>query len=101
MSQTEISPDARLNRKQAADALSGVGYPVAEATLATLGSRGGGPVFQKFGPRVIYRWADLLDWAQNRTSQPVHSTSELIHEHEQPRGKCRVPTPKYLSAASR
>jgi hypothetical protein len=75
--QTEISPDTRLNRKQAADALSGIGYPVAEATLATLGSRGGGPAFQKFGPRVIYRWADLLEWAQGRTTRSVRSTSEL------------------------
>jgi hypothetical protein len=76
--QTEISPDTRLNRKQAADALSGIGYPVAEATLATLGSRGGGPPFAKFGPRVIYRWQDLLEWAQKRTSKSVRSTSELV-----------------------
>ena len=29
-----------------------------EATLATKATRGGGPPFQKFGSRALYRWAD-------------------------------------------
>ena len=33
MSQSEISPDARLGRKQTADALSAAGYPIAEELL--------------------------------------------------------------------
>jgi hypothetical protein len=78
MSQTEISPDARLGRKQTADALCAAGYPIAEATLASMASRGGGPLFSKFGPRVVYRWGDALEWAQRRLSSPVGSTSELV-----------------------
>jgi hypothetical protein len=71
-----INPDSRLGRKQTADALSAAGYPIAEATLASMASRGGGPAFHKFGPRVIYRWGDALEWAQQRLSQPVCSTSK-------------------------
>ena len=77
MLQAETNPDALLTRKRAAAALTAHGYQTAESTLATLASRGGGPIFQKFGPRVIYRWADLLAWAKDRTSQPVTNTSEL------------------------
>jgi hypothetical protein len=72
-----LDPEAKLTRPQAADALTRCGYPTAAATLATLGCRGNGPVFQKFGPRVIYRWSDLLTWARARTTRPVRSTSEL------------------------
>jgi hypothetical protein len=74
---TPLDPDARLTRKRAAAALSDAGYQTAESTLATLATRGGGPTFQKFGPRVIYKWADLLRWAQARTSRPVSNTSQL------------------------
>ena len=76
MSTTEINPDARLGRKQTADALSAAGYPIAEATLASMASRGGGPLFSKFGPRVLYRWRDALDWAEKRLSPAMGSTSE-------------------------
>jgi hypothetical protein len=73
----EIDPAARLSRAQAAEALTRNGYQTAYATLSCLATRGGGPPFEKFGPRVIYRWSDLLDWAKNRTSKPVRSASEL------------------------
>jgi hypothetical protein len=69
----EIDPAARLSRAQAAEALTRSGYQTAYATLSCLATRGGGPPFEKFGPRVIYRWSDLLDWARNRTSKPVRS----------------------------
>jgi hypothetical protein len=68
-----IDPAARLSRAQAAEALTRSGYQTAYATLAVLATRGGGPPFEKFGSRVIYRWSDLLDWARNRTSKPVRS----------------------------
>jgi len=70
------NPDALLTRKTAAAALNAVGYPVAEKTLATKATRGGGPPFCKFGPRALYRWGDLLDWARSRLSPPMRSTSE-------------------------
>jgi hypothetical protein len=70
------NPDALLTRKATASALTEVGYPVAEKTLATKATRGGGPPFRKFGPRSLYRWGDSLDWARSRLSPPIHSTSE-------------------------
>jgi hypothetical protein len=68
--------DALLNRRDAAAALTAAGYPVARATLATRASRGGGPQYRKFGRVPLYRWGDLLAWAQSRMSEPMCSTSE-------------------------
>jgi hypothetical protein len=69
-------PDARLTRDAAAEALTKAGFPVRKATLATLATRGGGPPYQKFGTRPIYRWADLVTWANARLGPVVRSTSE-------------------------
>ena len=69
--------DVMLSRKETARALTDAGYPVAEATLATMATRGGGPVYQLFGRKPLYRWADALEWAKSRLSKPVRSTSEL------------------------
>ncbi len=69
-------PNARLTRDAAA-ALTEVGFPVATATLATKATRGGGPPFQKFGTRPLYVWRDALAWAQLRLGPVVNSTSEL------------------------
>jgi hypothetical protein len=69
-------PDALLTRKNGAAALTEAGYPVAEDTLASKATRGGGPPYRKFGKRVLYRWGDLLAWAQSRLGPVLHSTSE-------------------------
>ena len=69
-------PGALLSRRAAAEALTSAGYPTAVATLATRASRGGGPVYRRYGARVVYRWGDLLTWAQSRLSAPMRSTSE-------------------------
>ena len=71
-------PDKLLTRDQAAEALTEAGYPTSSSTLATKATRGGGPVMRKFGPRVLYRWDDLLLWAQSKTSEPRRTTSEPI-----------------------
>jgi hypothetical protein len=68
--------DVLLTRRDAAAALTAAGYPVARATLATRASRGGGPPFRRFGRVPLYRWGDLLAWAESRLSAPMHSTSE-------------------------
>jgi hypothetical protein len=53
--------------------------PVAEhlglstRTLERLRLEGRGPAFHKFGRRVMYRWSDVLAWAQG---QRRTSTSE-------------------------
>lgn len=78
---TPDDPDALLTRKQAADALTARGYPTSERTLSTKATRGGGPPFRKFGPRALYRWGDLLDWAEGRLSPLRRSTSEADAPH--------------------
>ena len=65
-----------LDRRAAADFLAERGFPCSPATLATAVTRGGGPLFQKFGPRVLYRQSDLVAWAESKLSQPRRSTSE-------------------------
>jgi hypothetical protein len=70
------NPDTLLTRRAGAAALTEAGYPTASATLATRASRGGGPAYRRYGPRVLYRWADLLTWAEARLSTPMRSTSE-------------------------
>jgi hypothetical protein len=71
------SLDAKLTRPQTGAALRAEGYPVADKTLSTLASRGGGPPFRRFGARVLYRWGDALAWAESRLSAPISCTSEL------------------------
>lgn len=66
----------RLSRREAADFLTGQGYKTAPATLAKLASIGGGPVFESFGRRPLYREADLLKWAVERSTGPRRSTSD-------------------------
>jgi hypothetical protein len=71
------SPDALLTRAELAAALTKAGYPITTATLATKATRGGGPPFQRWGPRRLYRWGNGLTWAQSLLSAPISSTSEL------------------------
>jgi hypothetical protein len=74
-------PDALLTRDQAAVALSAAGFPVKAKTLATKATRGGGPAFQRFGTRPLYRWGSTLAWAERRLSAPLTSTSDRDAPH--------------------
>ena len=69
-------PSTLLTRPQAAAALTAAGYSTAPATLATKATRGGGPPYRTYSSRALYQWADLLAWAESRTSAPRRSTSE-------------------------
>ena len=69
--------DAKLTRKATAEALTAAGFPISAPTLATMATRGGGPVYQKFGTKPLYRWGDCLKWAKGRLSKPVRTSSEL------------------------
>ena len=66
----------RLDRKEAAQFLTAQGYRTAPATLAKLACIGGGPAFESFGRRPLYREADLLAWAQARSTGLRRSTSD-------------------------
>jgi hypothetical protein len=91
------TPDALLVRRDAAAALTAAGYPVAPATLATRAVRGGGPLFRRFGRVPLYRWGDLLDWAQSRLSAPMGNTSEADARMSRTTG--RSPRPRSAEAA--
>jgi hypothetical protein len=75
-----LPPSALLRRKRCAEELTAHGFPVAEKTLATKASRGGGPPYRKFGRLVLYRWGDVLAWAEAQLSPPVRSSSELVSD---------------------
>jgi hypothetical protein len=67
--------DALLTRAALAEALTAAGFPVKAQTLATKASRGGGPPYQLFGVRPLYRWGPAVAWAESRLSAPRRSTS--------------------------
>ena len=53
------------------------GIRVAQSTMKTWASRGGGPEFQKSGPHRLYPVERLDVWVKRRLSPVVASTSEL------------------------
>jgi hypothetical protein len=60
-----------LNRQNAAEYLKTKGIPCCVATLAGYASRGGGPLFQKFGRKPLYTRETLDSWIGSRLSAPV------------------------------
>src|SRR5262249_13292933 len=79
---SDPSANEFLMRIPLAEKLRKVGFPITAKTLATMATRGGGPPYYKFGPRVLYRWSDALRWAQNRLSAARASTSEAFSSVE-------------------
>ena len=63
-------PETILTREQTAEALTGIGYPIAASRLANLAHQGRGPAFYRRqlngkGPsKACYRWGDALVWAR-------------------------------------
>jgi hypothetical protein len=72
-----LDPGTLLTRDQLATALTKAGFPVRPKTLATKATRGGGPVFRRFGTKPLYRWSDALAWAEGRLGPAIRSTSEM------------------------
>ncbi len=70
--------ERRLTRSEAAAFLTERGYRVAYATLNKYASVGGGPVFESFGRRPLYKPADLLAWVASKTTPPRRHTSEQV-----------------------
>jgi hypothetical protein len=68
--------ERRLDRKEAAQLLTARGYKTAPATLAKLACIGGGPAFESWGRRPLYRETELLAWAKARSTGPRRSTSD-------------------------
>ena len=66
----------RLSRREASEFLTAHGFKTAPTTLAKLACIGGGPIFESFGRRPLYREAELLEWARRRTTGPRRSTTD-------------------------
>jgi hypothetical protein len=64
-------PDTMLTRVQVSAALTEAGFPVSPTTLSTKATRGGGPPYQKFGTRALYRWESALQWANDLLTDPA------------------------------
>jgi hypothetical protein len=65
-------------RREIAAMLTEMGFKTSPKTLAKLASIGGGPEYQVFGNKAIYRPSKALEWAQNRLSAPRRSTSGAV-----------------------
>lgn len=66
-----------LGRKEAADYIRSLGLCCSKNTLDKMATVGGGPVFRKFGSRVVYTVEDLDLWVSGRLSGALKSTSTL------------------------
>jgi hypothetical protein len=65
----ELRGDDMLGRKEAAQYLTSIGYPITVRTLAnraTDNNAGGGPPRTKSGKRVKYKRSDLDEWVKGR-----------------------------------
>lgn len=57
-----------LNRKEAAEHLTALGYPIAPGTLGNLALKKRGPPYTRFMWKVVtYRRADLEAWARSES----------------------------------
>jgi hypothetical protein len=77
-----VTYDRLLSRKEIAEALTKEGFTIAESTLATKATIGGGPPYRKFGRYVKYDWNDALNWANGRLSDIFHNSSEARSKTE-------------------
>ena len=79
-SSTPQDLETLLSREDAAHALTAAGYITSPPTLATKATRGNGPAYRIFGKRAIYRWGDLVAWAEASAAPIRRSTSEMASE---------------------
>jgi hypothetical protein len=75
-----IEPERRCDTRQAAAFLTEIGFRTAPTTLNKLRCIGGGPEFELFGRRPLYREQSLLEWVRARTTPPRRSTSDTASE---------------------
>ncbi len=59
-------PNIIWGHANAANWLAEHGYPLSKKSLLNMASLGTGPVFYKWGHKVIYRSKDISKWAADR-----------------------------------
>lgn len=65
-----------LTRNEASNyLLTTYGIPISPKTLAKLATLGNGPIYQKFGHRVLYTCDNLDNWVSQKLSKPRLNTS--------------------------
>jgi hypothetical protein len=67
-----------LPPKLAADFLKTEGFPTSALTLAKLRCIGGGPLFRRYGRRIVYERIELMRWIEVRLSPALISTSDKL-----------------------
>ena len=65
-----------LDRREAAEYLTGRGLKITRNTLQKMATVGGGPIYRVFGIRALYTQVELDDWAASKISAPRTSTSD-------------------------
>jgi len=73
MTSTEIK---YLTRPEAAAWLTANGYPITKTYLGKLAHTGDSPIYRIFGNKALYAPSDLLEWAEQRISQPLSNTAQ-------------------------
>lgn len=69
-----------LSRVEAAAYLTERGFPVAKNTLQKYATIGGGPKYYRFGNRALYTPDALLQWAEQKLSNPRVSTTDTSNK---------------------
>lgn len=69
-------PERYLDRREAAQYLTDLGLKTSWRTLQKLACIGGGPEYQTWGNRTIYRPSNLDAYAAGKISAPRRHTSE-------------------------
>ncbi len=64
-------------KREASAYLRSLGLPVAENSLSKYITIGNGPLFNKFGRRVVYKQENLDNWAQSRLSGSHKASCEI------------------------
>ena len=65
-----MNTETFLDRREAADYLTGRGLRVSKNTLQKWVTTGGGPAYRRFGLRAVYLREDLDAWASAKLSAP-------------------------------
>ena len=73
----DLDPNLLLSREATAERLTERGLPTSHVMLRDMVVRGGGPPYHRYGRAAVYRWGDVVEWAEARMGPPRRTTAEL------------------------